>query len=67
MYICCVHSQLSRFELLLATHLPALHEHLLAAGLPAVLYASQWLMTIYAAPFPVHFAARLIDIMLLVS
>lgn len=38
--------ELSRFELLLATHLPALHAHLQAAGLPAVLYASQWFMTL---------------------
>lgn len=56
--------ELSRLELLLATHLPQLHAHLLAAGLPAVLYASQWIMTVFACPFPVHFAARLLDVIL---
>jgi hypothetical protein len=59
--------ELSRFELLLASHLPELHQHLLAAGLPSVLYASQWIMTQYCCPFPNHFAARLIDIVLQVG
>lgn len=56
--------ELSRFELLLAGHLPALHAHLLAAGLPAVLYASQWFMTLYASPFPLHFGGRILDVLL---
>jgi hypothetical protein len=60
-------AELSRFELLLSSHQPALHAHLLALGLPAVLYASQWIMTTYCCPFPVHFAARLVDVMLQVG
>lgn len=46
--------ELSCFELLLSSHQPLLHQHLLDAGLPALLYATQWLMTTYACPFPVH-------------
>lgn len=56
--------ELSRFELLLSTHAPQLHQHLLDAGLPALLYAAQWLMTAYACPFPIHVAARVIDVLL---
>ncbi|GBF95156.1 hypothetical protein Rsub_07740 [Raphidocelis subcapitata] len=56
--------ELSTFELLLASHLPALHAHLQSAGLPAVLYASQWFMTLFAAPFPVHVSARVVDALL---
>jgi hypothetical protein len=46
--------ELSCLELLLSSHQPQLHQHLLDAGLPALLYAAQWLMTTYACPFPVH-------------
>lgn len=56
--------ELSRFELLLATHYPQLHQHLLDAGLPALLYAAQWYMTTYSCPFPLHVAARVLDILL---
>ncbi|KAI8462415.1 MAG: rab-GTPase-TBC domain-containing protein [Monoraphidium minutum] len=56
--------ELSRFELLLASHLPALHAHLHAAGLPPVLYASQWFMTLFASPFPLHFGGRILDVLL---
>jgi hypothetical protein len=35
--------ELSTFELLLASHLPALHAHLQSAGLPAVLCESRML------------------------
>jgi hypothetical protein len=56
--------ELSRFELLLSTHAPQLHQHLLDAGLPALLYAAQWLMTCYACPFPIHVAARVLDVLL---
>lgn len=60
-------AELARFELLLAAHHPALAAHLAEAGLPAVLYASQWVMTVFAAPFPCAFAARVLDTLLLVS
>jgi hypothetical protein len=59
--------ELSRFELLLSTHAPQLHQHLLDAGLPALLYAAQWLMTCYACPFPIHVAARVLDVLLQVG
>jgi len=56
--------ELSRFELLLASHLPDLHAHLQSAGLPAVLYASQWFLTFFASPFPLHFGGRILDVLL---
>lgn len=59
--------ELSRFELLMATHYPQLHQHLLEAGLPALLYAAQWFMTLFSCPFPLHVAARVLDILLQVG
>jgi hypothetical protein len=59
--------ELSVFELLLASHLPDLAGHLQAAGLPAVLYASQWFMTLFASPFPLHFGGRVLDALLQVG
>lgn len=35
-----------------------------ALCVPPVLYVSQWLMTVFAMPFPPNFSARIIDIML---
>jgi hypothetical protein len=51
--------ELSCFELLLSSHQPLLHQHLLDAGLPALLYAAQWLMTTYSCPFPMHVSVSL--------
>lgn len=59
--------ELRRFELLLAVRHPQLHQHLLDAGLPALLYAAQWFMTMFSCPFPLHVAARVLDILLQVS
>ena len=38
--------ELGTLDILASQHLPALHAHLTAHGLPAVLYASQWYMTL---------------------
>lgn len=57
--------EMAKFEWLLQRHLPRLSRHLAHNGVPCVLYASQWLLTIFACPFPVDFTARLIDVMLL--
>ncbi|EFJ44659.1 hypothetical protein VOLCADRAFT_118674, partial [Volvox carteri f. nagariensis] len=38
--------------------------HLSEYGLPPVLYVSQWLMTLFATPFPPAFCARVIDVLL---
>lgn len=51
--------ELSCFELLLSSHQPLLHQHLLDGGLPALLYAAQWLMTTYSCPFPMHVSGLL--------
>jgi hypothetical protein len=59
--------KLAAFEALMSRHLPLLHRHLVAAAVPSVLYASQWVMTSFACPFPHPFAARLIDVLLQVS
>ena len=60
-------TSISRFEVLLSEVHPALHQHITEHGIPSVLYVSQWLMTVFATPFPSHFSARIIDIMLLVG
>lgn len=57
-------SELAAFELLLSWRLPELHAHLQAFGLPPVLYVAQWLMTLFATPFPPAFSARAIDVLL---
>jgi hypothetical protein len=59
--------KLAAFELLMSRHLPALHRHLATAAVPSVLYASQWVMTAFACPFPASFAARIIDVLLQVG
>ncbi|GLC50154.1 hypothetical protein PLESTB_000348300 [Pleodorina starrii] len=57
-------AELATFELLLTWRLPDLAAHLSEFGLPPVLYVSQWLMTLFATPFPPAFCARVIDILL---
>lgn len=56
-----------RFEVLLSQLHPSLFAHIQVHGVPSVLYVSQWLMTLYATPFPTHFSARVIDVMLQVG
>lgn len=34
-----------------------------AYGVVPVLFASQWFLTAFSCPFPVHFACRLVDVM----
>ena len=58
-------AQLKTFEILLERRLPTLKRHLDEAGAVPVLYASQWFLSVFSCPFPVSFACRLIDIMLL--
>ncbi|KXZ56931.1 hypothetical protein GPECTOR_1g84 [Gonium pectorale] len=57
-------AELATFDLLLSWRLPELAKHLTAFGLPPVLYVSQWLMTLFATPFPPPFCARVIDVLL---
>ncbi|CAD7696907.1 unnamed protein product [Ostreobium quekettii] len=54
-----------KFEWLLQRHLSGLHAHLEAHGVPALMYCSQWLLTVFSCPFPPAFSARVMDIMLL--
>lgn len=53
------------FQYLMQTYLPKLKSHLETHGAVPVLYATQWLLSMFSCPFPVPFCARLIDIMLL--
>ncbi|GIL44390.1 hypothetical protein Vafri_1866 [Volvox africanus] len=57
-------AELATFELLLTWRMPELAAHLSEFGLPPVLYVSQWLMTLFATPFPPAFCARVIDVLL---
>ncbi|PSC75797.1 TBC1 domain family member 1 isoform A [Micractinium conductrix] len=43
---------------------PRLAAHLEAHTVLPVLYASSWLLTAFAADFPLHFAGRLVDVLL---
>ncbi|GAB4814895.1 hypothetical protein N2152v2_001941 [Parachlorella kessleri] len=56
-------AELRAFEFLMARHLPNLKAHLEACGVVPVLFASQWFLTAFSCPFPVHFACRLVDVM----
>jgi hypothetical protein len=60
-------AELATFELLLTWRMPELAAHLSEFGLPPVLYVSQWLMTLFATPFPPAFCARVIDVLLQVG
>jgi hypothetical protein len=43
---------------------PRLEAHLEAHAALPVLYASSWLLTCFAADFPLHFAARVVDVLM---
>jgi hypothetical protein len=43
---------------------PRLSAHLEAHAALPVLYASSWLLTCFAADFPLHFAARVVDVLM---
>lgn len=57
--------EMAKFDWLLARHHPRLAKHLQDHCIPSVLYVSQWLLTVFACPFPAFFTAQLVDIMLL--
>ena len=56
---------LGTFDELMQEYMPELKAHLEEHGVASVLYCTQWFLSLYACPFPVHFSARLIDVMLL--
>lgn len=56
---------LGTFDELMQEYMPDLKAHLEEHGVVSVLYCTQWFLSLYACPFPVHFSARLIDVMLL--
>ena len=56
---------LTAHDALLADVAPQAAAVLTEAGVPAALYAAQWLLTSFAAPFPPAFAARVLDAVLI--
>lgn len=56
--------ELRMFDILLGRYLPKLKAHLESQGVVPVLYASQWFLSAFTCPFPVGFACRLVDVML---
>ena len=56
--------ELKVFDILLQRYLPHLYAHLESHGAVPVLYASQWFLSAFSCPFPVGFACRLVDVML---
>ena len=52
---------LAVFSALVATHLPALAGHLAAEGVEHMMYASEWLMTLFTYSFPFATATRVWD------
>ena len=56
--------ELRTFDILLGTYLPNVKSHLESQGVVPVLYASQWFLSAFTCPFPVGFACRLVDVML---
>lgn len=55
---------LRTFDILMEEYLSNLKSHLDTHGAASVLFASQWFLTAFSCPFPVSFACRLIDVML---
>ena len=56
---------LAAHDALLGDVAPEAAAVLTEAGVPAALYAAQWLLTSFAAPFPPAFAARMLDAVLI--
>ncbi|KAJ2022407.1 GTPase-activating protein [Coemansia sp. RSA 2530] len=57
-----LHLRLFQFDHVLHATLPRLAKHLDAQGVKPTMYASQWLMTLFAYRLPLHLAVRLFDV-----
>ncbi|XP_030371834.1 rab GTPase-activating protein 1-like [Scaptodrosophila lebanonensis] len=57
--------RLYQLERLIKDQLPKLHEHFAACGVETHMYASQWLLTLYTARFPLCFVYHVLDVFLL--
>lgn len=57
-----LHKRLYQFDRLLEDYLPAVHIHLLRAGVTSSMYASQWFLTLFAYKFPISMVVRIYDV-----
>ncbi|KAJ1922591.1 GTPase-activating protein, partial [Coemansia sp. S17] len=57
-----LHLRLFQFDHVLHATLPRLAKHLDQQGVKPTMYASQWLMTLFAYRLPLHLAVRLFDV-----
>lgn len=54
--------RLYQFDRLLVELMPRVHDHLISEGIRSTMYASQWLMTLFAYRFPLDFVFRVLDV-----
>lgn len=57
-----LHTRLYQFDRLLEDYLPAVHIHLIRAGVTSSMYASQWFLTLFAYKFPISMVVRIYDV-----
>ncbi|XP_065362492.1 rab GTPase-activating protein 1-like isoform X3 [Calliphora vicina] len=57
--------RLYQLDRLIKDHLPKLHEHFVNCGIETHMYASQWLLTLFTARFPLCFVFHVLDVFLL--
>lgn len=57
--------RLYQLERLIKDHLPKLYEHFQNCGIETHMYASQWLLTLFTARFPLCFVFHVLDVFLL--
>ena len=55
---------MAQLDGLVAERMPRLSTHMETNGALPVVYASPWMLTLFASEFPINFAGRLVDIML---
>uniref|UniRef100_T1K368 Rab-GAP TBC domain-containing protein n=1 Tax=Tetranychus urticae TaxID=32264 RepID=T1K368_TETUR len=54
-----------QLERIMEDFIPDLHQHFVASGIEAHMYASQWFLTLFSAKFPLHVVFYILDLFLL--
>uniref|UniRef100_T1K374 Rab-GAP TBC domain-containing protein n=1 Tax=Tetranychus urticae TaxID=32264 RepID=T1K374_TETUR len=57
--------QFYQLERIMEDLIPDLHQHFVASGIEAHMYASQWFLTLFSAKFPLHVVFYILDLFLL--
>uniref|UniRef100_T1K3Q9 Rab-GAP TBC domain-containing protein n=1 Tax=Tetranychus urticae TaxID=32264 RepID=T1K3Q9_TETUR len=57
--------QFYQLERIMKDFIPDLHQHFVASGIEAHMYASQWFITLFSAKFPLHVVFYILDLFLL--